>query len=383
MELMELHLNEAKPRIVLLEPYRKAVVTQAITEGLGRVVESHTNKLRSPATSDDIAKTMQLLVLYEHVNIMDTTMSHEEEHLESDPMARLLGLRYVNLEGLKRSGIVDFTVVQSHEASPQLTEIPGWWLDHDHFLIEYESFLLGQLSMVGFDIHWSLLRLLSAIRTGNELRMRLLESSVPGSETEMAKVFMRYAWEREFIFGVDAQIIAAVVCLETSFGLALNSNSYVAGTEPTLHTDRGSSAHILWRILVDRLVPEGIDFPVPQSFSDVTRLRNLPEIRAFRDFFFPFLDAAISGDMDSFRRFQGELSSVIRRLKRLPIMKKAILWSTYASIASGVVEALTQSLGPSIPLALLPLGLERLAKRWEKRGSWLYLSSDSRDTSSL
>lgn len=370
MALTQLHLNDPTPRFHLIEPYEWAIATQAMREGLGTL--EGTAERRAPATDDHIRTAMQLLVLDEQPSI---TYSASGDSFD-DPAVRDR-LNHLNLRGLQEFGLVAFKDHPQEYVIEGVDAIRKHWQELERFITDYEEFIIGQLSVSGVEIHWSILRLLTAIRTENRLRITLLESSIPAAEVRTARILMQHAWNPEIILSFDSIVWGVCRNIRTALDIAVAEDRQIIGGEPALRHQSDKTTFQLWKVIADRLLKEEIVFPTPESFKDVVRLRALPEIHAFRQFFFPFFRAALLGDGDAIVHLGRELDQVIRCLKLLPVAKGGIKFFTYAAIASEIVQTLKGSIGPSIPLAFVPLGLERIAEKWRAKTSWVNVGGRS------
>lgn len=116
--------------------------------------------------------------------------------------------------------------------------------------------------------------------------------------------------------------------MKHAFFLALRGEVRVAGPSPAFDSPPAkapvttTTATRVWKIAVDTLLEENVEFPIPASLSDVLRLRALPEITAFRQFVSKFVDSFVSGDEQEFTRVRSEVLSAMRTMKRLPYAKK-------------------------------------------------------------
>lgn len=115
-------------------------------------------------------------------------------------------------------------------------------------------------------------------------------------------------------------------------------------------------------------------FPIPQNLREVNKLRHSSEMVSFRDFFSPWMNTIVAGEFDEFEKLKKEIQDCVKAFKRYPKVRKFGHFAGYGSLAAGVVEAASGIIGPSIVAGLVGIGMTQLAKDWEKRSNWLYLT---------
>lgn len=360
-------------KIHLLQPYKMAITLQAINEGFARPKSqegTYFKNLRKYVNDDLIAETLQLCVLYDDISMFWAELPEK--------VAEKRGFfDYITSTGLKELEIVQFLEIPVRKG----VDIRGAWKFEHTFLDLYQDFVLAQLSIEDrLPFHWSLFRLLRAKRLGYNSAIPIILQTIPKEYYSFANdILSDPPW---LIEKVDLPIISISGELRLAFDHAIKNGYKIAGVAPQIisaveNTQVTNSPALIWKFVLDTLLGENILFPVPTSLKEVLKFRNSSEIKAFRSFLFPFIDSVIEGDIETIFRLRKETLSVARHFKRFPVVKKIGNYAGYTSLGLSAVEALMGSFGPSLVFGLVPLGLEKLAKRWEKVGSWLYLAKNN------
>jgi len=364
-------------KLHLLEPYRSAIIAQAIKEGFIRCVPeeaaSQSNALRATGTPELISQTLQLAVLHDDISIVWSEVDNKKRWEE-------LRIAYMTDSGLQNLGALKLL---PHPDQPGWQDagdnVRDWWALEKDSTDAYKELILSQLEARGRHIHWAIFRLLRAVRLGEEHAVPLIASVIPPQYERLAQSIIENPSQ---VIDLDFSIMATLDELKAAFSLAETSQCKVGGAALEAEREMGStglgrSASQIWAIVVDKLVEEEIHFPTPERLSDVLSLRESKEIIDFRNLLFPFIDSFTDGDFELIQKLRKEVASAAKAFRRFPKIRKLGSYVGYASIGIGVIEAVTGLVGPSIGAGLITLGLEGLAKRWEKRGSWLYLSNYS------
>jgi len=368
-------------QIHLIEPYKSALILQAINEGLIQWEGSNQlilQRLKKTISNDVLAQVLQLCVLYDDISIF-----WAKPDSQAIDQTKKHGLPNANIKGLESLGIVDLLSVPNDviesERSKGFTKISDVWKQNIEDIDLYENFVLSQISATGAFLDWSIYRLIRAYRLENYDALPLIQSVIPHKYKDLEKYFLENPDSSELIANVDFVLISKAIELRYSFDNAINRNSKVAGAPP-IHPDAGDidtseySGNILWKIVVETLLGEGIDFPIPSSFKDVLKLRKLTAVQDFRDYLFQFMSSITSVDEQGINTFRREIKTSLKAFKQFPRLHRMAKIVGYASLPIGALEALTGLIGPSLVLGVSALGIEALAQRWKKAGSWLYLS---------
>lgn len=369
---------KSNPGLHLIEPYQWALACQAMSEGLAKHIGDVDRRNIDFATPEQIATTLQLLVLNERVSIMYSQQGAFKG-------SKLRGLAPVNLSGLASTGLVSFRdppdTFSDFDILPRNRE---QWEKLRPYLERYEPFILAQFSSRGYPFsHWAIYRYIIAVRTGNPLAASLVEPSIRPDDYGLAAAIAGHEhpdWET--VAGLDLKFFNAARRVHQAFSLMQQGEVRVAGAAPTLDvpgaTGRADASTKIWQFVVSALIEEQIEFPVPASLADVTRLRSIPEVRAFREFVGPLIDKLVVGDETTYKLLRKEIKAAVRAFKHLPGAKKVLDWTTYAGVPISAIEAITGAIGPSIVTGLFAIGLTKLAAQWQQQERWLYLSSDCR-----
>ena len=371
--MISLNLNQ-KRSIHLLGPYRPALFWQARHEGFGRILGDEAPI--APPDPEDLTTALQLLLLGERASL-------------NGPYNDTADL---DLSALAALDIVDVKRPSTTDMGWDPSKILDWrdiYVANARFIDEHESFILAELSAFDINFPWYLLRLYVAACTGNHYRIELLKQCIPPEHKQAARHLLDWAQQRgrakedpedsQMLAMVDLPLIDAICQVRHAFTLARRGEANLAGGAISAggmfsHPDIGQASHQIWKIVINEAAAQELEFPVPTSLLEVTRLRALPEVADFREFVFPFLDAAATGDVETFSRLRNEVCVAARHIRRLPVAKRVISWATYISLTFSAVEAVKGMIGPSLITGIVGVGLEQLAKSWEKHGTWLYLS---------
>ncbi|MBI4892594.1 MAG: hypothetical protein HY821_18360 [Acidobacteria bacterium] len=370
--MIELGLARFRPGLLLLNPHADVVMDLAVAEGFAKW--KFVTSPRRPPSEDRIAATLQLLLLDDDVSMLYVPPGIGTR--KRQPKGR-----HVDLASLKSLGILN--LIEPDKATcERIRGLDGpseVWRALAPVVRDYEDLILAQLEAVGRPLHWSILRLLVAVRTGNWVLADLVLPSVPADYRDVADLILIEPLSMEVFLALDRTVSDCAFQVEHASQLVSRGSMRIAGAGTDSAGRRpnqqvaGSSVQ-LWKLLVSELLSADIELPVPGKLSDVPRIRNLPEMQAFRSFFNPFLDAVIAGDAGAAVRLQKEIQSALRALRMLPMARAAVNWVTYAAIGIGVAEAFLGFAGPSIVAGLIPIGLQRLARKWEAQTSWVYIS---------
>lgn len=364
-------------RIHLLEPYRSALIARCVRESLIAVVppdaEVASAAIRTCGTPTLIDETLQLLVLSSQASMVFTDVG-------SVPQER--GMPHMKLSGLENLGIVD--VVRDYPSDIAEAEKARWrdlrdlnelWKLEIDEIDALSPLILAQLEARGKPIHWSLFRLLRAVRLGEHSAVSVIASVIPVNLREAASSILRL--QPRLMHEFDLPILMTLQQLRLTTSVARRDGSRIAGAgvDPALKVENVANAtRAVWGLVVEELIGEEINFPVPASLRDVISLRSQQEIVDFREFLVPFLDSVLAGQATAMLDLRKNIRSCVKAFKRFPRTQRLARWVAYASLTAGGVEAATGLIGISIGTSLLALGLEALAKQWATQSSWLYLA---------
>lgn len=356
---------------VLIEPYRSALILQAVDEGLMRPVPPDGPgiiRLRKVITKDIIDDALRLAVLSDVLAMVWVDPRQIPQERRAD---------HILSSGLENTGIIQFIELPENKVGcgKGISDIRDVWKREKDLVQIYERFILTQLHAKGIPFHWSLLRLLTAVRTEDNTAIQLVEPCVPQKDKPFARAVVKGASDPR----VDLVVVNAVHELKLALDYAVSSGGKLAGAAPDdvdysetmCDTD---AALQVWRICIDVLLGESIEFPAPTSLMEVLKLRECSELREFRSLLIPFITSIAEGSEDAIHTLRKKLIVAAKAFKRFPTVRKFGAYSTYCSIALGIVEGVLGMFGPSIGLGIISLGAEKLARSWEKQGRWLYMT---------
>jgi hypothetical protein len=137
----------------------------------------------------------------------------------------------------------------------------------------------------------------------------------------------------------------------------------------------------IFKIVIEELLAERFLFPVPNTLSEVQKLRRHPDIVAFRETFQPWLSILVKGDLKEERRLRKEVKKTIKKFQRAPGVKRMtdilgiIAIPLGLAPVKGAVDAVNKALGALLGVG--GLGFPKLAERWQEHGKWVGLCKKS------
>lgn len=365
-------------KIHLMEPYRSAFVAQCVKESLIDTVppdaaslSSAISKCGTPNLRNDV---LQLAVLASDISMVWAEVG-------SVPKER--GLPYMRLSGIENLGVVKLI----GEYPPEIATIEKtrwknlcnydelWKLEKEE-IDTFSSLILSQMEARGKPVHWSLFRLLRAVRLGEIKAIPIILSAIPSHLTNEAKGILSI--EPNLLHEYELPIIMTLQELRLTTATAIKDGARIAGASlerTNQGIDAARTSNQMYGLVLEELIGENITFPIPSSIRDVIVLRNRSEIDDFRSFLNPFLDAVIAGDEQSFLHLRKSIRDCVKAFKRFPMTRRLASWTGYASLGLGAIEAATGLSGVSIGTGVVAIGLERLANKWKNQSSWLYLTN--------
>jgi len=365
-------------RTVLLEPYRSALILRAVDEGLLRpdpIDGPGITLRRNTIGQRTIDDALRLAVLSDELAMMWV------DPRELPPEAKRLDHIYES--GLGNTGIVEYIRIPEElvGCGKGLTRIEAVWEREADLVKSYERLILSQLQAKGYRLHWSILRLLRAVRTQDRIAISLLEPCIPKQDRPLAHDIIR---GRSHI-GIDLTIINAAHEIKLAVEHATSMGCKLAGIPPEgveMPSDESNAAESVlqvWRVCIDVLLGERMSFPIVSTLAEAQQLRRSPEIAEFRFALRSFADELSDGSVTSLAKLRKQVLSSARAFRRFPKVGKFGNFATYVSFASGLAESIAGFFGPSIGLGILALGASGLAKSLEKKGKWLYVTKQDLD----
>lgn len=367
-------------RVHLLEPYRSAIVARSLQEGLIECVPpsavAESMAVAKCGTAELISEALQLAVLASHVSMVWT---------EVGSVAKERGLSHMKLSGLQTIGVVDLIAEYPQDvATIELHKWDGltnlnelWSLERDE-IDAFAPLILAQLDARGKPVHWSLFRLLRALRLGEDRAVPVILTAVPPPLRQVAKSMLRI--EPRKIHEIELPIIMELQSLRLTNATALKNGARIAGAAPVSEGREPAITGVVgnvWGLVVEELIGEELEFPVPASMHEALVLRNRIEIAEFRDFLMPFLDSVLRGDAGTVQSLRKEIKRSVKAFRRFPITQRIARWTTYAGLTADAIEAITGLMGVGLGIGIVGLGLDGLAKHWMEHGSWVYLAKSN------
>lgn len=364
--------NSENTKLHLLEPYRSGLLTAAYKEGLIHVspkeAASQMPTLNMPL--DISTSALQLMVLFDDVSIVwcDTAKGSREKDIPN-----------VEASGLGSSGIADLVIYESSEIwqSSDWSWAKVWESEKDEISV-YEPLILAQLEATNQSIPYVLFKLLEAHRTKKSRKIvDLCANSVPQHLREYAKMILE---DHPLAVRFDIPIFARLGEIRFAHKLVSQDGRKLAasvqpGEEGYSNEVVGNAGERVFQVVVEELLQEKLHFPIPKRLSDVSKLRNSPEITDFRQFLLPWLQELVNGTTNKEERLRKEVKKCVAAFRRAPIAGRILNIVGWCSLPLGIVEMLIGAMGPGIVTSAISFGCGRLAKRWKKLGGWVSIAA--------
>lgn len=365
-------------RVHLLEPYRTAFVARCVREGLIEVVpkevEAESAGLALCGSDELVNDALQLAVLASDVSMVWT---------DGGSVALARGLPHMKASGIEHLGVLDLVAKYPDDIAEQqktrwqsLSNVDDLWqLERDE-IDSLSPLILSQMEARGKGLHWSLFRLLRALRLGEDRAVPVILSAVPPQLQRAAESILQI--KPRLMHEIELPFIMTLQELRLTAATAGRRDARMAGAAPLVdgpRPDLATSGSQLWGLVVEELLGEQIQFPVPRSIRDVIVLRSRSEVADFRAFLIPFLDAVLTGQEDAARSLRASVKDCVKAFRRFPLTQRLARWTSYAGLAADVVEAVSGWVGIGIGTGLVGLGLEGLARKWKDQSSWVYMGT--------
>jgi len=302
--------------LYLLDPYRAALASLALDEGLATettpgVYSREIKAGRNRRVRDEL---LQLLVLYDDVATCWGEPS--SQRLAAGIPAIMAG----PLRNLKISRFIEVPAQNKWFALQTIVKV--WESEKQDFDTLY-PIILDQLSARGTPIHYSLVRLVRAYRLREVGAIPLVMSVMPRELSDTAHRIL--AGDREAIWSVEYPILNMLLEVRLLFAEAISTAGQIAATPLVPYVERAAppTAH-LFEVVVSELLEEGLRFPQPRNLSEALELRARNEIADFRHVFFSWLDTFMKGDVVDFVALRHEVRKAARAFRRLPNLQRFV-----------------------------------------------------------
>jgi hypothetical protein len=354
-------------KLLLLEPYRSALMVEALDEGLAMAPRG-LDLAASPSVqigrSPDLQRRVRMLaLLFDEVSIVHHEKPGDAAQMEQRvyPQASLLPLR--------DEGIVSFSAPSSDAERVQRLQnvrtFEDWWGVEQALLDAYEPVIASQLMARGKLPHPALLSVLRAHRLGLDVGGAM--SAVPQEFRDFARVFAELdpPYDNLVISTLNELLAAEAVD---------HPGMHVAMAEPELVWPiEGSNAAVeaVFRIVLEELLAVGMVFPVPENLRDIRQLRSDPALVDFRVRFRPWLGALRSPNAELEATLRQEIRNTVGRFKFATTLDGLADLCALVALPLGLVDPAPKTVIAGLSAARL--GLPKLAKYWRAKTKWLGL----------
>jgi hypothetical protein len=318
------------------------------------------------------ASSLQLLVLFEEATLIHNDIEDPKE-LFSRTHVPSMSLKPLETDGLLRfiSGKADeFVLAKLTEAK---TVAQKYLVIRDSVAL-WKPLIISQMMARGKLPDPSLFDVIDAPLAQPD-KVQQAIGAVPQPQRDVAK---RLVEDSHFLYLNLLVIFSTLQELqETDTTLSENADHFVAmaplgpGSARTeaMAAKTADTTNRLFRVVLDALFDQGIEFPQPTSLREVRNLRLNPDISAFRTTFLPWLDKLSSGNEKEERILRAEVTAAAKAFRRYPSAKRLSKWLSYLSLPLHLVPYL----GSAVHVAAF--GTERLADRWRDRSRWVPLAA--------
>jgi hypothetical protein len=363
-------------KLILLEPYRTALFSMGVDEGLvpipkkldrNELMQSNTFKIGA----DNILrkKLCQLLIMHDDVSIIHYETQELQSYLEDEGIPRLSAMRLYD-RGLvtflqpPQGGEERITALKSAEQT-----LEGIWSVEKPLLELWEPAIIGQLQAKGKLPHPSLYYLLKAKRLGKRLKVEQAFASVPNDARAFGTLIIEDKipmWDL-VIFSTMNELIGVE---EIITGKDYSVASEAMHCPSTFSVKEQPPALDIYEIVVEELLTISLRFPSCHNLAKVESLRKDPDVIAFRNVFSPWLTSFSRGDVQDEKRLRNDVRRAVRAFEYYP----------YAYTLGWLLAVVALPLNFFAPITatvstILGMGLPALAERWKLKSQWTGICS--------
>jgi hypothetical protein len=363
--------------ILLLEPYRSAILAQGIIEGILRSpVEDMIASPTMRIGGDPVLrrKALRLTLLFDELQLV-----HHEERGATERLAAR-GYQALSVLPLRTIGLVEFA--GSAPAKERLTAFHGihsleeWWTAERELIETWEPLILGELLLKGFIPDVSFYHYLKAVRLGQNREATMYTSSHSVRERAQLAMLINPApggLPLDFsVFTALNELLQADDLVKSSGVRVAHHNLHVS--EPPVAVTE--AAETVLRVVIEELLGFELELPTISSIRQVLALRGNPDVVSFRDQFQPWLDALSRGDDDAERRLRKEVQKAARAFRNASRLERLNDALAFLALPAGFIPG-AWGIGLGTALGITGIGLGRLARRWANGSRWLGWCEDA------
>lgn len=358
--------------LLLLEPYRSAMMAEGINLGLVSVTggfEVSENSSYVIGSNKDLQQRVrEICLFYDEVMFI-----HHEEKGEAEELERK-GHHIMSALRMEESGIVRFPVVPTdmdriRKLESSMHSLEDWWNIERELIETWMPLIASQLMARGKLPHESLLNILYADRIGDQELRNISEDLVP----EEYKGFIPTILNGYKPYGFDFSVFSSLNEILDSEKILSNHSCHIAidgffGGTATLVT--GNQVSGVVRILLESLLEEDFRFPIPENLVKMTKFRHKESLASFREVFTPWLQQLSIGGKDE-AKLRKEVKKALKQFKNYRRLALASDVTAVISIPIGFAGLEGGLIGAT--LGLSSMGLSKLSAKWESDSKWVAL----------
>ena len=351
--------------LVLLEPFRTALLMESVQEGL--VPMPGGRKAPAFTPNPDIQRlARQLLVLFESPLV-----------ISYDPKESIVerkGVTFFNLswDRLGDLGLVEFVAPDYTRSYPSLeykvNSFDEWWSNNNVLIDEWETLLIAQLNGRGKLPDPLMYEALKAVRLGRLSK----HSLIGGQDAIKVDAFMELV-KRGGARELEIAVLFTLNELAATHEIIKEGQTDVAHSQlwkpvASRSVDHSKVADV-YEIVLETLLGEKLMLPALQTIKDAAALRQEPLMQDFRVVFHSWLQTFRRADADAEMNLRRDVRRTVLKFRNYPHLDRLSKFVAYASLPLNFVVGPWASTG----IGVSGLGLEGLARRWRRESNWLGL----------
>jgi hypothetical protein len=366
------------PSLVILDPYRAALTSLALEEGLAQV---YPNMAKMPGTTpmETIGRDVRLrqTVLQQLLLFEDSAIIHHEQPGSAAEFAEKRRMPMLSLLNLKQDGIVDFTgdhiAGEIFKGGQRRTAAEIFTLERDK-IARWRPLAATQMVLKNYIPHPSFFDVIVA-KNDPKGDLEAAMRTVPGWLRDKARQVAQAPYRP-----VDVALLTACTELDQVDRLAeaakrdgrgLSIATTSVRDEKFFRTAVDPSPVV--EIAIHELIKDNIEFVLPTTLREARNLRSKPEIVAFRSMFLPWLDALRAGNVADEARLRKEVRLSALSWKASGPLKTISRWSFIASLFGELLDF------NGMLIEAGRVGLDWMLARSEQRGQWIGLCGRERE----
>ena len=367
-----------KSSILLLDPYRSALLAMGLNERMlasPRGVDytkSSTHRLGSDAGLQ--STVLNFAMLYDDLSIVQHENRGQAEELNAQGLLTLSALPLQDM-GIVR--LTDRNVAppwNNAVATPKSYE--EFWHAIKSDLESLEPILVSYLVAKGVVPHPLVYQYVRDQRLGGSVSVSTRLENVPPEYIDIAVFFAKHASGTQaldfFVFTSLSELLEAEEEV-TATGCAVAQP--IGSVAKTFGGNTAEGANQVVEIVVDELLVDGFELPVPRSLDEARTLRQQPDMQSFRRTFQPWVESLAEGRLADELKLRTEVKAHCRAFRNSPRVKRISDILAYVSLPVGLIDLVTPTFGAATvagtALGIAGIGLPMLAERWQKKGRWV------------